>query len=84
MYEYLSQHEGFNHQNKLRIPCFVFPFAVKEEEQRKTTIKTVRDKSPFWLNRSSSLGRINPFDALKPGNAHNFQELLMAKIKENE
>lgn len=30
------------------------------------------------------MNKINPFDALKPGNSQNFQEMLMAKIRQNE
>jgi hypothetical protein len=43
-----------------------------------------KESSKFWAGRSLSLGRVNPFDALKPGNAKNFQELLMSKIREKE
>ena len=38
-----------------------------------------KSKNKLLAFRSQSCGKINPFDALKPGN--NFQSLLEAKIK---
>lgn len=35
----------------------------------------------LWLKASSKAGKINPFDAFRPGNSQNFQNMLMVKIK---
>lgn len=38
----------------------------------------------YWLKTSGNAGKINPYDAFRPGNSQNFQKMLMVKIKENE
>ena len=39
----------------------------------------LKSKNSFFLQRQHELGRINPLDALKPGNTQKFAEQLNAK-----